>query len=123
MKDILPNLLKTLGVILVSAFILFLFYPKDQLKNQVVNGALEVLGNKLLAMVPREKEHEVQKEFEAVRAQALEGKIDEAHLEEFVTVVLNAEAEGKLLSPEKIDSSLAALRRTELKTRRDAKRL
>ncbi len=123
MKDLLPNLLKALGVILVSAFILFLFYPKDRLKDQVVNTALEVVGNKLLAMVPQDKEQEVQKEFEAMRAQALDGKVDEAHLEEFVTVVLNAEAEGKLLSPEKIDSSLAALRRGEVKSRRDEKPL
>ena len=112
-----------MGVILVSAFILFLFYPKDRLKDQVVNTALEVLGNKLLAMVPQDREREVQKEFEAMRVQALEGKVDEAHLEEFVTVVLNAEAEGKLLSPEKIDSSLAALRRFEDRRRGDEERL
>jgi hypothetical protein len=95
MKELVPVLLKTLGVLLVSAFILFLFYPKDRLKDQVVNTALEVLGNKLLAMVPQEKEREVQQEFEAMRAQALEGKVDEKHLEDFVAVVLNAEAEGK----------------------------
>jgi hypothetical protein len=123
MKDLLPNLLKALGVILISAFILFLFYPKDRLKDHVVNTALEVLGNKLLAMVPKEKEREVQKEFEAMRVRALEGKVDEEHLEQFVTGVLNAEAEGNLLAPEKIDSTLAALRELEVEQRGDEKRL
>jgi len=122
-KNILPTLLRAMGVILVSAFILFLFYPKERLKNQVVNTALEVLGNKLLAMVPKERERDVQREFDAVRQQALEGKVNEDHLEQFVTVVLNAEAEGKPLPPEKIDSSLAVLRRTEMKRMRNEKRL
>lgn len=123
MKEILPNLLKALGVALVSAFILFLFYPKDRIKDQVLNTALEVLGNKLLAMVPKENEQEVRKEFEAVRTQALEGRVNEEHFEQFVTVVLNAEAEGRPLPPEKIDSSLAALRRWEFRREKEAKSL
>ena len=123
MKDILPNLLKALGVILVSGFILFLFYPKDRIKDQVLNTALEVLGNKLLAMVPKEKEREVQEEFEAMRAQALEGGVDQEHLENFAASVLNAEAEGKPLPPEKIESSLAELRRREGRMKKDAKHL
>ena len=123
MKAVLPTLLKALGVVLVSAFVLFLFYPKGRIKDQVVNTALEMLGNKLLAMVPKEKEWQVQREFEAMREQALAGKVDEEHLEQFVTVVLNAEAEGKPLPPERIDSSLAALRRIEVKQRRNEKRL
>ncbi len=123
MKDLVPNLLKTLGIVLVSAFILFLFYPKDRIKDQVVNAALEVLGNKLLAMVPQEKEWQVQQEFEAMRAEALEGKIDEEHLEQFAAVVLNAEAEGRALPLEKIDSSLVALRHVEIKLQKDEQRL
>ncbi len=123
MKDLIPNLLKALGVILVSSFILFLFYPKDRIKDQVLNTALEVLGNKLLAMVPKEKEREVQEEFDAMRARALEGRVDQDHLEQFAAVVLNAEAEGRPLPQEKIDSSLAALRWAEVRVRQDEKRL
>lgn len=113
MNQIFVNILKAIGVLVLSAAIFFMFEPKDDVKNQAVNLALEFLGKKLLAMVPEEHEHEIETRFEAVREQALKGEINDERLQDFTTIVLNAQAEGQPLPLAKIDSALAALHHSE----------
>lgn len=113
MNQILNNILKTIGVLVLSAAIYLMFEPKEEVKNQAVNLALEFLGKKLLAMVPEGHEQEIENRFEAVREQALKGEINDERLQEFTTIVLNAQAEGQPLELAKIDSALVALHETE----------
>lgn len=113
MNRAITTIFKALGVLALSAFIFFLFMPKERVTDQAMNLALEFLGKKLLAMVPKEHESEIGYKFEAVRKQALQGEINDEHLEDFATFVLNAEAEGQPLEIARIDSALVALHATE----------
>lgn len=113
MNQIFKNILKTIGVLALSAAIYFMFEPQQEVQNQAVNLALEFLGKKLLAMVPEGHEQEIETRFEAVREQALKGEINDERLQEFTTIVLNAQAEGQPLELAKIDSALVALHETE----------
>lgn len=113
MNQFFTNAFKALGVLALSAFIFFLFLPKEQVKDQAVNLALEFLGKRLLAMVPKEHEREIGFKFETMREQALQGKISDERLENFAAIVLNAEAEGQPLEVEAIDSALVALHDNE----------
>ncbi len=122
MNQFITTLFKALGVLALSAFIFFLFLPKEQVKDQAVNLALEFLGKRLLAMVPKEHERDVEFKFEAVREQALQGKISDESLENFAAIVLNAEAEGRPLEVEEIDSALVALHESEAAVRVDEAR-
>ncbi len=113
MNQFFTTIFKALGVLALSAVIFFLFEPKDEIKDQAVNLAMEFLGKRLLAMVPKEHAREIETRFEAVREQALKGEIDDEQLQDFTTIVLNAEAEGRPLAVAKIDSALAALHQNE----------
>ncbi len=113
MNQIFTNILKAIGVLVLSAAIFFMFEPKEEVKNQAVNLALEFLGKRLLAMVPEGHEHEIETRFNAVREQALKGEINDEQLQDFTTIVLNAQAEGQPLPIAEIDSALAALHQSE----------
>lgn len=123
MNQFVVTAFKALGVLLLSAFIFFLFWPgKDEVKDQATDLALEFLGKRLLAMVPKEHEREVEDKFKTIHEQALQGRINDEHLNDFATLVINAEAAGEPLGIMKIDSALTALRQSEAAARADQKR-
>lgn len=123
MNQFVVTAFKALGVLLLSAFIFFLFWPgKEEVKDQATDLALEFLGKRLLAMVPKEHEREVEDKFKTIHEQALQGRINDEHLNDFATLVINAEAAGEPLGITKIDSALTALRQSEAAARADQKR-
>ena len=114
MKDTLPTLLKFIGALAVTAAIFFALSPDDNLNNDVVNRSMEFLGAKLLAMVPEEQKHHVQKEFDAFSEQAFDGKVSEEHVRDVAVMILNAKAEGKKFDTAQVDSILASIREAEV---------
>ena len=120
MSHFFTNLFKALGVLALSALIFYLFAPKTGIKDQAVNMALEFLGKRLLAMAPQEHEREIAARFEAVRDRVERGEIDGEHLQDFTTLVLNAE---EPLDFAEIDSSLASLNETEAAIQAEEKRI
>jgi hypothetical protein len=123
MKQALPNLLKFIGVLALATLIYFLILPDKEFKDEALNASLEFLGKKLLAMTPKEQQTNVEKEFDKVREQTLEGKVSDEHLENFAVAVLNAEAEGRHLEQNQIDSLLNSMQTAEAKRRTDERRL
>jgi len=114
MKEALPNLLKFLGALAVTTAIFFALSPEDRIDDEVLNHAMEFLGDKLLAMAPQEQKSHVEKEFEQFHQQAREGKISDKRFKDVAVAILNAEAEGKKFDREQIDSLLASIRETEI---------
>jgi hypothetical protein len=114
MKEALPNLLKFVGALAVTAAIFFALSPNDRINDEVLNRSMEFLGTKLLAMVPEDQKHHVQREFDDFREQTRDGKISDAHLEGMAVAILNAEAEGKKFDRDQIDSLFLALKEAEV---------
>ena len=120
MNNFFTNLLKALGVLALSALIFFLFVPKEEIKDQAVNLALEFLGKRLLAMAPQEHQREVETRFETVRERVERGEIDNEQLENFTAFVVNA---NEPLNIAEIDSTFAALSESEAATQVEEKRI
>ncbi|MDZ7344094.1 MAG: hypothetical protein ONA90_06230 [candidate division KSB1 bacterium] len=123
MKQALPNLAKLLGALGITTAVFFLVLPEAEVNDEVFNASLEFLGNRLLAMAPKEQQPQVQEAFNEFYEQAKEGKVSEEHVETLAITILNAEAEGKSLEEKQIDSLLTALRVTAAKQRANAKKL
>lgn len=109
MKEALPNLFKFIGALAVTVAIYFALSPDDNVNDKVLNQAMEFLGTKLLAMVPEDQKHQVEKEFDRFQEQARGGKISDEHFKDVAVAIINAEAEGRQFKREQIDSLLAAL--------------
>jgi hypothetical protein len=114
MKETFPNLLKFIGALAITTVIFFALSPEDKIEDEVLNRSMEFLGSKLLAMVPEDQKHNVQKEFDDFREQTLDGKVSDEHLKGFAVTVLNAEAEGKKFNQEQVDSLLLSIREAEI---------
>jgi hypothetical protein len=104
MKEAFPNLLKFLGALAITTAIFFALSPDDKLDDDVLNRSMEFLGTKLLAMVPEDQKRHVEKKFEDFSVQTLDGKVSDKRLEEVAMVIINAQAEGKKLEREQLDS-------------------
>lgn len=109
MKEALPNLFKFIGALAVTVAIYFALSPDDNVNDKVLNQAMEFLGTKLLAMVPEDQKHQVEKEFDKFQEQARGGKISDEQFKDVAVAIINAEAEGRQFNREQIDSLLAAL--------------
>jgi len=114
MKDTLPTLLKFVGALAVTTAIFFALSPNDNINDEVLNRSMEFLGSKLLAMVPEEQKHHVQKEFDDFSKQTLDGKVSDEHVRDVAVMIFNAEAEGKELDTAQVDSILASIREAEV---------
>ncbi len=114
MKNIVPRVLKLGMVAAISAGIFFLLSSDDKLQDQAVASSLNFLGNKLLAMVPQDEDKQIHERYKMLEEEALEGKVDPEVLQDFAVTVLNAEAEGRKLSPHKIDSLITSVRRSKV---------
>jgi hypothetical protein len=119
--------LKFIGALAVTTAIFFALQPEEKIDNEVLNASMEFLGKKLLAMAPSEKKDHVQKELEKFREQTLSGKVSDEHFEGVTVAILNAEAEGRQLESEEIDSLLTAeeikqVREETKRERRDRQR-
>ncbi|MDZ7288991.1 MAG: hypothetical protein ONB44_01280 [candidate division KSB1 bacterium] len=122
MKDAIPNLLKLAGALAITTVIFLLLSPEEKIDDKVLNASMEFLGNKLLAMVPQEQKSRVQEKFANFREQTYEGKVSDKHLEGLALAVLNADAEGRKLKQEEIDSLLTSIEKVEA-ARRAERRL
>jgi len=109
MKEAFPSLLKFLGALAITAAIFFALSPDDAIDDAVLNRSMEFLGARLLAMVPEEQKPHIEKEFDDFREQTRDGKVSDEHVEGIAMAIFNAEAEGKKLHPEQIDSLFAAV--------------
>ncbi|MCG3118485.1 MAG: hypothetical protein ALAOOOJD_00698 [bacterium] len=109
MKEALPKLFKFIGALAVTVAIYFALSPDDSVNDKVLNQAMEFLGTKLLAMVPEDQKHQVEKEFGKFQEQARGGKISDEQFKDVAVAIINAEAEGRQFNQEQIDSLLAVL--------------
>lgn len=123
MKQALPNLVKLLGALAITTVVFFLVLPEAKVNDEVFNASLEFLGNKLLAMAPKEQKTQVQEAFNEFYEQARDGKVSDKRVEAVAVTILNAEAEGRHLEEKQIDSLLTALRATEAKQRANERNL
>jgi hypothetical protein len=114
MKEAFPTLLKFVGALAVTAAIFFALQPDDKLKDDVINRSMEFLGAKLLAMVPEEQKHDVQREFDAFSERTRDGKVSDEHVKDVAVMIFNAEAEGKKFDTAQVDSILASIREAEM---------
>jgi hypothetical protein len=114
MKEALPNLLKFVGALAVTAAIYFALSSNGKINDEVLNRSMEFLGTKLLAMVPEDQKRHVEREFNDFREQTRDGKISDEHWEGMAVAILNAEAEGKKFDREQIDSLFLTLKEAEV---------
>ena len=114
MKDTLPTLLKFVGALAVTTAIFFALSPNDNINDEVLNRSMEFLSTRLLAMVPEEQKHHVQKEFDTFSERTLDGKVSEEHVKDVAVMILNAQAEGKKLDTAQLDSILVSIREAEI---------
>jgi len=106
-QNVIRNIFVGAGVLLLSVVIFFLISDEQELKQDVYDHALALLGEQLLAVLPEDAPAaEVTKKWERFSEQAMRGEVPPEQVERVAASILNASNAEEKLSPAEVSMML-----------------
>jgi len=106
-QNMIRNIFVGAGVLLLSLMIFFLISDDKELKQDVYDHALNLLGEQLLAVLPDDAPAaEVSEKWERFSEQAQRGEVPPEQVERVAVSILNASNAEEKLSPDEVNMML-----------------